>query len=244
MERGAGSAIDRAMILAAGLGTRLRPITNHTPKPLLPLDGSPLIDHQLRYLADYGIKSVVINLHHLGDRIREHVGDGSRYGVEVNYSDEPIILGTGGGIKQAARYFGRKPFVALNADALTEADIGAMIEQHLAGSFQATMALKAIDSSDGYTPIMVGEDGTIEAFGKGRYFYTGLQVLGPEIFDALPPTGTPSCLIAEGYKRMLERGAKIGAFIYDGYFNDMGTPERYEQAKVDIANGTFKLFAK
>lgn len=237
----ANGSIDQAMILAAGLGTRLRPITNHTPKPLLPLDGVVLIDHQLGYLAGSGIRMVAINLHHLGGRIREHVGDGSRYGLEINYSEEPELLGTGGGVKQAARFFGRRPFVALNADALLDADIGALIRQHMGSGAQATMAVKGIEGSDGYTPIEVGDDGTVKGFGSGQHFYVGLQVLGPEIFDALPPSGTPACLIADGYRRMIERGAKVGAFIYDGYFNDMGTPERYEQAKVDVSNGTFKL---
>ena len=95
------TAIDQAMLLAAGLGTRLRPLTLTTPKPLLPLDGCTLIDHQLRYLASAGIGRVAINLHHLGEKIRAHAGDGSRYGLSIHYSEEPEILGTGGGVKRA-----------------------------------------------------------------------------------------------------------------------------------------------
>jgi mannose-1-phosphate guanylyltransferase len=236
--------IDRAMILAAGLGTRLRPLTLHTPKPLLPLDGTVLIDHQLRYLARSGIKSVAINLHHLGDKIRDHVDGGDRYGLEVNYSDEPEILGTGGGIKKAARFFGRKPFVVINADALIAADVQALIRAHLKSGAQVTMAVKRIDGDEGYTPIDVSDENSVTGFGHGEFFYTGLQVLGPEIFDMLPPSGTQACLIEDGYKRLLERGGRIGAFVYKGYFNDMGTPGRYEQAKVDVSNGKFKLFAQ
>lgn len=234
--------INRAMILAAGLGTRLRPLTLHTPKPLLPLDGTVLIDHQLRYLANSGMKSVAINLHHLGEKIRNHVEGGYRYGLEVNYSDEPVILGTGGGIKKAARFFGRKPFVVLNADALLSADIGALIRAHRESGAQATMAVKPIEDGDGYTPLDLDEENNIRGFGRGRYFYVGLQVLGPEIFDTLPPSGTPACLIDDGYKKLIERGGRVSAFIYKGYFNDMGTPERYEQAKVDVSNGTFRIF--
>lgn len=239
----AETTIERAMILAAGLGTRLRPITLKTPKPLLSLDGTVLIDHQLRYLARSGMKAVAINLHHLGDRIKEHVGDGSRYGLEINFSEEEEILGTGGGVKKAARFFGRKPFVVLNSDALIDADIGELIKAHMESGVQATMVVKRLLDGDGYTPLDVGEDKIIRDFGSGNYFFTGLQVLGPEIFDTLPPSGTQACLIGDGYKRMLERGGRIGAFLYDGYFNDMGTPERYEQAKVDVAKGTFKLFS-
>jgi len=233
-------SIDRAMVLAAGLGTRLRPLTLNTPKPMLPLDGVILIDHQLRYLAESGMKSVAINLHHLGEKIRDHVGSGSRYGLEVNFSEEPELLGTGGGIKKAARFFGRRPFVVLNADALIAADIGDLIENHLASGMPVTMAVKGIEGSDGYTPIEVGDDGTVKGFGRGEHFYTGLQVLGPEIFDTLPPSGTPACLIDDGYKRLIERGGKIGTYAYEGYFNDLGTPERYEQAKVDVSTGRFR----
>ena len=244
MTSNADKKINRAMILAAGLGTRLRPLTMNTPKPLLPLDGTVLIDHQLRYLARSGMKSVAINLHHLGDMIRDHVEGGCRYGLEVNYSDEPEILGTGGGIKKAARFFGRKPFVVLNSDALIEADIQALIEAHRESDTQVTMVVKRIEGDEGYTPLNVNKENSVTGFGRGEFFYTGLQVLGPEIFDTLPPSGTEACLIEDGYKRLIERGGKIGAFVYDGYFNDMGTPERYEQAKVDVSNGKFKLFTE
>lgn len=240
---GANAVIDRAMILAAGLGTRLRPLTLHTPKPMLPLDGTVLIDHQLRYLARSGMKSVAINLHHLGEKIRDHVGTGYRYGMEVNFSEEPVILGTGGGIKKAARFFGRKPFVVLNADALIAADIGALIRTHLESGKPVTMAVKRTDDSEGFTPLKIDDD-TVKGFGKGEHFYTGLQVLGPEIFDALPPSGTPACLIDDGYKKLIGRGSEVGAFVYDGYFNDLGTPERYEQAKVDISTGKFRILTE
>lgn len=234
--------VERAMILAAGFGTRLKPLTLTTPKPLLPLDGTCLIDHQLRYLKKHGITSVVINLFHLGGKIRTHVGDGSRFGLEINYSDEAHILGTGGGIKQAARFFGRRPFVALNADALLAVNIGKLIKAHLQSGVQATMNLKRIEDGESYTPIDVGTDGLVRGFGTGNAFYTGLQILGPEIFDVLPPAGNPACLIEDGYKKILSRGGKIGAFVYEGYFNDMGTPARYEQAQADVQNGRFKLY--
>jgi len=233
--------IDRAMILAAGFGTRLRPITLKTPKPMLPLDGAVLIDHQLAYLAASGMKHVAINLHHLGDRIRNHVGSGKQFGMEINFSDEPEILGTGGGIKKAARFFGRKPFVALNADALIACDIGELVRAHMESGAEATMVVKRAEEGADYTPVDVADESTVRGFGEGEFFYCGLQVLGPEIFDTLPPSGRPSCLIDDGYRRLIERGGKVGAFVYEGYFNDMGTPERYEQAKVDVSNGTFEL---
>lgn len=226
--------ITKAMLLAAGLGTRLRPLTLATPKPLLPLNDELVIDHQLKYLASHGIAKVVINLHHLGDMIREHVGDGSSHGLAVSYSEEPNILGTGGGIKMAQPFFGNEPFVVLNADALIDADIGECAAHHMKSSAAATMVVKRIAAGDSYTPIEM-KRGLVASFGRGDFFYTGLQVIGREMLDALPPAGTPACLIEDGYKKLLEKDRKIAAFVHRGYFNDLGTPVRYEQARRQFA---------
>ena len=233
--------IESAMLLAAGLGTRLKPLTLTTPKPLLPLDGGLLIDHQLRYLAASGIKKVAINLHHLGQMIRDHVGDGSRYKLEIVYSMEPEILGTGGGVKGAARFFGRTPFVSMNADALLAADLSAIATRHLESGADATMVVKGLSGDDDYTPVSVSDDGTVREFGSGNHFFTGLSILGPAIFDVLPPAGQRGCLIRDGFANLIERKGKVTSCLYDGYFNDLGTPERYEQARRDVAEGKFKL---
>ncbi|MFH0799471.1 MAG: nucleotidyltransferase family protein [Pseudomonadota bacterium] len=233
--------ITRAILLSAGLGTRLRPLTLTTPKPLLPLDGALLIDHQLRYLAKAGFCEVAINLHHLGEKIREHVEDGARFGVKVRYSEEPEILGTGGGIKKAAASFGSDHFVVLNADALMDADIRQVAKRHFDAKAAATMVVKELSGTDSYNPVSVDQGGMIDGFGKGRHFYTGLQILGPEMLAALPPAGEEACLVNDGYKKLMKDGQRIAAFVYRGYFNDLGTPERYEQAKRDAASGTFRV---
>ena len=233
----------KAVLLAAGLGTRLRPLTYTTPKPLLPLDGTPIIDHQLRYLASQGILEVVINLHHLGDKIRQHVGDGSRFGLKVGYSEEPTILGTGGGIKKASMNFNRKTFVALNSDTLIDADLGAIMEFHLGSKAQATMVLRRLIDSDDYTPVALNDDGFVAGFGKGQHFFAGLQIVGHEILDMLPPTGQPACIIEHGYRPLLNQGGKVAAYIHRSYFNDIGTVERYERAKSDVELGVFRPLA-
>lgn len=233
-------SIDTAMLLAAGLGTRLRPLTLSTPKPLLPLDGTLLIDHQLGYLRAAGVRRAVINLHHLGEKIRGHVGDGSRFGIEVRYSEEPEILGTGGGIKKAGALLGDGPFIALNADALIDADIAAVVRHHADAKAAATMVVKPLGQDDGYTPVDIGPDSFVRGFGKGRHFYTGLQILGREMLDVLPPAGHSACLIKDGYEALLAKGGRVSSFVHEGYFNDLGTPERYEQAKQDIAAGRFR----
>ena len=116
----------KAMILAAGLGTRLRPLTNAIPKPLLPIAGTPLIVWNLLLLKRHGFQDVIINLHYLGPMIEQALGNGSKYGMRIYYSHEPVILGTGGGIKQAEPNFSGEPVLVLNGDTLFELDLDAL----------------------------------------------------------------------------------------------------------------------
>lgn len=231
--------IDKAILLAAGLGTRLRPLTLTTPKPLLPLDGALLIDHQLNYLARAGIKEIAINLYHLGEKIKKHVGNGSRYNLSVVYSEEPEILGTGGGIKKAATLLNAGAFLVLNSDALQDTDIAGLIEVHENSGATATMVVKRLSNMDNYNPVDISEDGELNSFGKGDYFYTGLQILRQEAMEALPPPGKASCLVNDGYLNLLKNGKRICTFIHDGYFSDLGTPDRYKKTRRDIEAGLF-----
>lgn len=234
--------ITKAMILAAGLGTRLRPLTYETPKPLLPLGEMHLIDYPLQLLKRGGIKEVVINLHHLGERIREYVGDGSRYGFDVSYSEEPNILGTGGGIKKALESFGDGPFVVVNSDALIDVDLGDVTKHHHESGAAATMVLKPLGPDDTYQAVSIDGNGFVTGFdNKGKHFYVGLQIVTKEFLNILPPSGTESCLITNGYKPFIENGGKVASFIYDGYFNDVGTMKRYEQAQTDCLDGICSL---
>jgi NDP-sugar pyrophosphorylase family protein len=230
--------ITKAMILAAGLGTRLRPLTYETPKPLLPLGDMHIIDYPLQLLKRGGIEEVVINLHHLGEQIREYVGNGSRYGFDVRYSEEPTILGTGGGIRKALESFGDGPFAVVNSDALMDIDLDDVTRHHYESGAAATLVLKSLGPEDTYQAVSLDENGFVTGFdNKGRHFYVGLQVVTKEFLSTLPPAGTEFCLIASGYKPFIENGGKVASFIYDGYFNDVGTVKRYEQAQSDCLHG-------
>ncbi len=132
----------KAMILAAGLGTRLRPLTNTIPKPLLPIAGTPLIVWNLLLLKQHGFRDVVINLHHLGPMIEQALGNGSRYGLRIIYSREPAILGTGGGIKRAEPHFSGESVLVLNGDTLVELDLGALCAFHQQRDAVATLVLR------------------------------------------------------------------------------------------------------
>jgi len=233
--------IDSAVLLAAGLGTRLRPLTLKTPKPLLKIGECTLIDHQLRYLKKHGIKKVAINLHHLPEMIENHVEDGSRYGLSIVYSREPKILGTGGGIKKACALLNSNDILVLNSDALADLNIEKVAERHLMSNASATMALRKLLPEESYTGITIDADGFVSSIGNGPYSFTGIHIVGKTLLESLPPAGSESCVISDGYKKILSGGGKIASVIHHGYWKDLGTHESLKEAEEDVSNGKFGM---
>src|SRR5215213_2908032 len=170
----------KAMILAAGLGTRLRPLTNTIPKPLLPVGGTPLIVWNLLLLKRHGFRDVVINLHHLGPLIEQALGDGSKFGLRILYSKEPMILGTGGGIKQAEPNFSGEPVLVLNGDTLFELDLSALCAFHLERKAAGTLVLREDPEAARWGLVEVGaEDRIVRITGRGL---AGTQPTTPRMF--------------------------------------------------------------
>src|SRR5437870_5981980 len=143
----------KAMVLAAGLGTRLRPLTATLPKPLLPVAGRPILEWNLLLLKRHGITEVIINLHHLGEQIVRALGDGARLGLRLAYSHEPTLQGTGGGIKQAAPFLKGGPFLVLNGDTLSDCDLTALIAAHRASRALATLAVRDDPNASSWGPV-------------------------------------------------------------------------------------------
>ncbi|HAP39092.1 MAG TPA: hypothetical protein DCQ94_04955, partial [Nitrospira sp.] len=184
----------KAMILAAGLGTRLRPLTDVTPKPLLPVAGTPMIVWNLLLLKRHGIRDVVINLHHLGDMIRQALGDGSALGMRLIYSYEPVILGTGGGIKQAEPHFQGEPVLVLNGDTLFELDLGAVMAFHRERAAAATLVLRQDPDAARWGLVEVTDRAEIVRItGRGRSaptvtaarMFAGIHILHPRLLRYL-----------------------------------------------------------
>ncbi len=232
------------MILAAGLGTRLRPLTDRLPKPLLPIAGQPLIYYTLSWLASAGIRRVMINLHYQGERIREALGDGSRFGVDVSYSDEPEILGTGGGLKRVERFFSDGPFLVVNADVLTTLDPRALIADHAARRSLATLAVREDHDVAAYGAIGLDSQGRIRRFlGRGTWtgstlqdvMFTGIHVVDPRVFSDIP-TGVFSP-ITDAYIALVERGEPLFGYKTDAFWIDIGTPDRYALAERAATDG-------
>ena len=238
----------KAMILAAGLGTRLRPLTNTTPKPLLPVGGTPLIVWNLLLLKRHGFRDVVVNLHHLGPMIEQALGTGAQFGLRVRYSHEPVILGTGGGIKQAEAYFGGEPVLVLNGDTLFELDLGALWAFHHARKAVATLVLRQDPDAAQWGLVEVGaEDRIVRITGRGRAeggptvprMFAGVHILDPRLLRTVP-VGVASSII-DPYFEAIARGESVLGYDLAGYWSDVGTPERYAQAERDVAEGRIRL---
>jgi mannose-1-phosphate guanylyltransferase len=233
----------QAIILAAGLGTRLRPLTEKMPKALIPVGGRPLIHYSLGLLKKYGVRNVVVNLHYLGEQIERALGDGSQLGLNIRYSWEKKILGTGGGIRQAAAFFPQQPVLVMNSDILIDADLGALQRFHEKKKSIATMVVRPLNltgDKDAPTPIFLSEEDRIVSIGKTpqvpgdqKVHFTGVQILEPGFLKRLPAEGE-SCLIQDAYQAALQQKENVNGYLYQGYWNDLGTPERYDQAKKDV----------
>lgn len=241
----------KAMILAAGLGTRLRPLTNTMPKPLLPVGGAPLILWNLLLLRRHGFRDVIINLHHLGPMIEQALGNGSKYGMRIWYSQEPVILGTGGGIKQAEASFSGEPVLILNGDTLVEIDLDALVAFHRERDAAATLVLRSDPEAVKWGLVeMDGEQRIVRIAGRGRSnatasqsrMFAGIHLLHPRLLRNIPK-GKESSII-DAYVAAIQRDEAVLGFDHDGYWSDVGTPERYAQAEQAAAIGLIQLSAR
>ena len=231
----------KAMILAAGEGTRLRPITETVPKALIEVGGRPLIDYALDTVRRAGLSEVVINLHYLGDMIRAHVGDGSAHGLRALYSSEEPLLGSGGDIVHARGLLGDSSFVTLNADTIVDVDLEAIAAYHRNKGAIATMVLRKDPRMAEFGLIRTDADGRIRRFlahtgpgGPGddaldAFMYSGVQVLEPQVFRYMPAEG-PFSITAVTYPDMLAADQPLYGYPFEGRWITVGTPAELETA--------------
>lgn len=229
---------EKAMVLAAGFGKRLRPLTELVPKPLLPICNRPAIEYTLRFLRRNGVRQAVINLHHKGQAVMDRLGDGGRFGVEINYSCEEVLLGTAGGIKAAERYFLDAPFFVINSDILVSLDLEAVRRFHRDRGAAATLVLREEEAS-AYGVIKVDAEGKVVQFLRtaARYggspvveaMFSGIQLLEHSLLKRIPP-GVPWGTSENLYPALLEEGAPVYGYIMKGAWIDIGTPRRYLEA--------------
>jgi len=235
------------MILAAGRGERLRPLTDTVPKPLVRVNGRALIDYAIDSCRDAGITDVIVNLHHFGDQIRGHVGDGSAHGVHVSYSEEPALRGSGGGILQARAMLGDDTFVTLNADTIIAIDLERVIAAHRARRAAATLVLRKDPRMERFGVIRLETDDRVGVFLDTRrpgaveplepFMYTGVQVLEPTVFSYMPTGSAPFSITELTYPAMLRAGEPIHGYRFEGTWITVGTPEELAAAERELATG-------
>jgi NDP-sugar pyrophosphorylase family protein len=227
----------RAMILSAGYGTRLWPLTEDRTKPAIPILGQPLVGYVAKYLASYGYRDIVVNLHHRPDSVRAALGDGSKFGVTLTYVDEPTILGTSGALDNARQLLDSETFIAINGKIITDIDLNAALETHHSKKALATLVLlpnvarerfSVVETIDGFVTGFGGmpgaqPDSTIHA---GPFMFTGIQILDPRIFDYIPP-GVFSHSTTDVYPLAIARGERVAAHVAEGTWYELSTIQRY-----------------
>lgn len=226
----------RAMILCAGLGTRLRPLTGRWPKPALPLLGAPLLRSHLEGLQRAGVREVGINTHHLGDVMREIAGaECARLGLTLTVVHEPVLQGTGGGIRGLREFLqASDPFVILNGDVVFELPLSEVVASHVARGADATMVLQTLPVGERYAAVETDGAGWVRRIagigpggeGLSPWHFTGVHVMRPRIFDFMRPDG-PEDINRDVYARLMAAGGAIWGEQVQGPWFDLGTPSRY-----------------
>jgi mannose-1-phosphate guanylyltransferase len=237
----------KAILLAGGKGTRLRPLTIHTPKPIVPIFNRPFLHYQIDLLRQVPeIDEVILSLNYQPRRIEEIFGDGSGLGIKIRYVVEPAPLGTAGAIKYAGDQL-TESVVVFNGDVLTEIDLAAVLRLHRERKARATIVLTPVENPTAYGLVETDADGNIKRFiekPKPEEITTdninaGIYILEPDTFDRIP--SNVSWSIERSYfPSLIERGETFVGYIYNGYWIDIGTPEKYMQVHRDIMDGRYK----
>jgi NDP-sugar pyrophosphorylase family protein len=242
------------MILAAGFGTRLGEMTQHRPKPMLPIAGVPLVRWAAQWLRHYGVRDIVVNLHHLGDQIEAELGDGSALGVNIQYShEEGMILGTGGGLRQARPLLddgSGEPIIVVNGKVMIDLDLGEVLAGHLGSGAEATMVLRPDPDASKWGSFRLDDNGRVVRFLDATpreldevpvavsepLMFTGVHVMQPRFLDRIPPEGE-QCIIRTAYKALFHEGRGLQGHVSRSYWWEHSTPERYRQGVFNLLSG-------
>ena len=244
----------KAMILAAGFGTRLFPLTIDRTKPAIPFLGKPLVGYVAEYLAQFGISEVVVNLHHQPQSVRDALGDGSDFGVKIDYTlEQPKILGTAGALDNSREHLDGDTFLVVNGKIITDIDIAAAVETHHSTGALATMVLKPNHKRERFT-IVETNDRFVTSFGDFAgpvtkhelrdteheivtpLMFTGIHILDPRVFDYVP-RGVYSDIVPTFYDPALKRGEKIAAHVTDASWYELSTIPRYLDISLAMMHG-------
>jgi NDP-sugar pyrophosphorylase family protein len=231
----------RAIILSAGYGTRLWPLTEDRTKPAIPILGKPLVGYVAEYVARYGFDEIVVNLHHRPESVREALGDGSQFGVKLHYVEEPVILGTSGALDNTRDFFRDETFLSINGKLITDIDLHAALETHRRTDALATLVLLPNTRRERFSVVDVNE-GRITGFGgmpssdasgPTPLMFTGITILEPRVLDYIP-RGVFSHSITDVYLPAISRGETIAAHLATGTWRELSTLKRYPDISVEM----------
>ncbi len=246
MAGAAGADGTQAVVLVGGQGTRLRPLTDTRPKPMVPLVDRPFVAHQIDHLVRHGVRDLVFSCGYRPDALRDHFGDGSGMGVRIRYVVDPVRLGTAGAVRNAADLLGDGPTLVLNGDILTDLDLGAVLAQHRRTRAEGTVVLTPVEDPSAFGLVRLFDDLAVEAFlekparedlrpGEPFLINAGTYVLERSVIDEIP-AGVECSIERETFPEVAARRGLYG-HASDAYWLDIGTPAAYLRANRDVLAG-------
>jgi NDP-sugar pyrophosphorylase family protein len=234
----------KAMILAAGVGSRLDPLTRNVPKPLVPILNRPVMEYLVELLKKHGFTDIMVNLHYLGDEIENYFGDGKKWGVNIHWSREERLWGDAGSVKRVEEFFKDDTFIVIGGDDLTDMDLTKLVKTHKDKGALSTIALSLVDDPSEYGIVLMNEDSRITRFlekPKGEVIFsntanTGVYVFEPQIFDMIP-RGTFYLFGKQVFPMLLEQKQPLYGHLTAAYWKDVGNLKVYQQTHIDVLEG-------
>lgn len=238
----------RVMVMAAGKGTRLRPVTDLLPKPMAPVANRPVLHHILRLLDRHGFREVVLNLHHMPEMITGHFGDGSAVGIDMRYSFEPQLLGTAGGVKKNEDFLGAGTFLVMSGDALTDIDLTGLVAAHRRTGSIATIAVKQVADPSLYGVVVTDDDERVVGFqekpsreeARSHLCNCGIYVFEPEILSLIP-AGEFDDFGSRLFPDLLKQRIAFHCHTFGGYWSDVGNLGEFFRGNADALTGKVEV---
>src|SRR6266567_7454032 len=238
----------KAMILAAGVGSRLDPLTRNLPKPLVPIVNRPVMEHIIELLRKHGCTEIVVNVHYLGDQIESYFGDGSRLGVKIHWSREDQLWGDAGSVKRMEQILRDDTFIVVGGDDLADIDLTRLVKTHKEKKALATIALSLVDDPSEYGIVLTNEDDRITRFlekPKGEVIFsnqanTGVYVFEPDIFELIPHN-TFYLFGKQFFPKILDQKRPMYGHLTASYWKDVGNLEVYRQTHIDALAGKVRI---
>jgi len=235
----------KAMVLAAGLGTRLRPLTDLISKPMAPIVNKPVMEHIIDLLARHDFKDIVCNLHYFPDEIKNHFGDGSKWGINIVYSYEKELLGTAGGVRNVEDFFEEQTFLVISGDALTDIDLTKAYEYHKKKKGVGTLILTEVEDTSQYGVVILDRNGRITGFQekplsgetRSNLANSGIYFFEADVFKYIPPRGQFYDFGKNLFPNLLGKGIPYFGYKHKQYWNDVGSLEEYQQGNFDALEG-------